>query len=182
MFSTAAVVCAVLFVVLSIAFATGFWVGCDLIWLHGGSLLSLSSERGSVAFAIMISGGNVRFSHLGGLGFHLERCQPLPLLFQFGYPSTGWHRCGMAWQGWRSGGGAWIKQIVLPVWLLQLATGGVVARWCVLLFGRWRYENRQLGLCPRCGYDVRATPERCSECGTVLVANVGPRKSPFSAA
>jgi hypothetical protein len=63
------------------------------------------------------------------------------------------------------------RSLIVSWWVLLLASSVLPALW---VRGYWvlsRKERRnRLGLCPNCGYDLRATPDRCPECGTPVPA------------
>jgi hypothetical protein len=61
-------------------------------------------------------------------------------------------------------GSARVRGWVAPAWAVGTATAILPA----IRFRRWlRRRKARPGLCPACGYDLRATPERCPECGAV---------------
>jgi hypothetical protein len=51
----------------------------------------------------------------------------------------------------------------VPLWSVVLVTVMLPA---VRLVCYVRRRRLRPGLCPRCGYDLRATPGKCPECGT----------------
>jgi hypothetical protein len=58
-------------------------------------------------------------------------------------------------------------EVMVPCWLMFVASA------CLTTWAAWRpvreWHARRLrpGACRTCGYDMRATPERCPECGAV---------------
>ena len=82
------------------------------------------------------------------------------------------------WTGWRSrvpvqpyhksyanvGWSVRSRGVEIHYWLVALLTAVLPASAARGIINRWR--RRAPGLCRRCGYDLRATPGRCPECGT----------------
>jgi hypothetical protein len=91
--------------------------------------------------------GHIGFERLGG--------QSLPNRLGFHEFATGWES-SFASQGSRG--------IAFPAWL-PVAVFALLPGPRIVSYVRRRRRAARRGLCPTCGYDLRASPERCPECG-----------------
>jgi hypothetical protein len=57
------------------------------------------------------------------------------------------------------------SDVLIPYWLILLSAAVLPTREAWQRLTARRRTNR--ALCPACGYDLRATPDRCPECGAI---------------
>ena len=90
---------------------------------------------------------------------------------------TRWDRAGISFHRWNMTAGRppqapvlgqFAELRVAPAWPLLLSLV-LVSPWAMLVVGR-RRAHRDARRCLSCGYDLRATPHRCPECGSVPAA------------
>jgi hypothetical protein len=62
---------------------------------------------------------------------------------------------GIAYRAW-----------TIPYWAMVAAFSLPVAWRIIKVIRKWQQHAQ--GLCPKCGYDLRATPDRCPECGSTF--------------
>jgi hypothetical protein len=139
---------------------------------NSGVFYDLIVSHGLIAFET-ITVPDVELDYAQGVWGYLD--QPNQLVsswrdyYRFGRVQSAW---GLIYaDGMRelpiSGNGRTITPataVAVPMWtvtgLLLLLP---IARFASLSHSRRR---QQAGLCPKCGYDLRESPERCPECGT----------------
>jgi hypothetical protein len=77
---------------------------------------------------------------------------------------------GFAYGAFDSGTIHWRRWVLfVPMWFPALAFGLAPAIWCARR--NRRRNGTEPGLCPTCAYDLRASKDRCPECGTAIPAS-----------
>ena len=110
--------------------------------------------------------------HLGRLSFGRHRWDDPAL---GGRPGPNWQRGRWGFYASRS---YWVdprgprygsmRHLTTPCWAAALSLAALPALRAYGVVRNWRARRlRRRGHCPRCGYDLRASPDRCPECGTV---------------
>jgi hypothetical protein len=146
---------------------------CWAVYWHRPAAILLHRSQGDSRSA------EVRLLWLGAAGLHFERGQAFasppppelvlkaaPFVIPWYFSSSDGAPAGAPRLHWtrprvdlRTG----VTYLHLPYWLLQLLT---LAPPIAFVWRRRRHSRRDAaGLCPSCGYDLRATPDRCPECG-----------------
>jgi hypothetical protein len=149
------------------------WWTDRLIWQHAGSVRSVASVQGDIVMDMNVENSLGLANYMGFEQYPHDDLRPIQLR-SCSFPSAPYifdfrHLGGFWWCAVRTPAGIQGIEIVVPHWslapaILALPLGRALLRMKRRMIARWRQNSI---LCPTCGYDLRATPERCPECGRI---------------
>jgi hypothetical protein len=145
-----------------------------LMWVRDDGWRSVRSAQGRLVLSITLADMSGRLLDRRGVRYERDPAMPATVELLTIYllcadasaKVVHWERADFAWQQRRSSRDL-IVTAVAPFWSLAAATGTLPLAWAArrLRARRRRQRRARHGLCPACGYDCRATPAQCPECG-----------------
>lgn len=140
-----------------------------------GGWRTVQTGKGQLAIRLLLADWSNVPADTFGPKYQRDLVMPPSNYFIYLSPERGdrsffWRRGGFAWHELRNARRGIVRvQAWAPFWSIFICTAALPLAWTTTrLRARVRRRRRtRLGLCPVCGYDLRATPRggRCPECG-----------------
>ena len=157
-----AVLCLVLCAIACVFWVRSYWVSDGLCFTSKWDSMVIVASRGEVLFTTIMSHTQNPSSEQGFVYERLSGSWDSTDRIQ---RARNWGALGfffIAEEGFYPNSGT-LRGIALPFWFLLLVLASLRI---ALLRACDRSMPEQPGRCSMCGYDLRATPDRCPECGT----------------
>ena len=144
------------------------------------ALEALHCWKGASSQGVVITKGQVLFwrqllldnpGSAGPLRFEIAWRTPARDMREYDSPGMTLH----AGFGFGSIASRWypVRQLEAPAWAISLLLGAPPVWWLASLRRRRQRQRRLAGLCPACGYDLRASTGQCPECGAPIQSTAG---------
>jgi hypothetical protein len=178
--------CAALSMLLCIAicflWARSYRMSEQINWRNAGGWRAVRTASGNIDVALLLADWSAYPQEFRRPTYQRDIAQPpFNYLIEMGGNwddvNFDWEWHGFAWHHNRNTRhGTLHAEGFVPFWSVAAATALLPLAWTTSrLRSRIRRGRRSnAGLCPACGYDLRATPDRCPECGKLTPPRLAP--------
>jgi hypothetical protein len=158
-FNFATIISAVLFTAVILLWLRSYWVSDEASRLRLQHWALVNSESGGLTIASGFDCGTLYSANLEH-EWSYSNTTVTPPRITFGEPK--WHFLGLEWSRGTTSANGYMWGLFIPYWILVLLPAATAVAAI-----RVRGLPGRPGRCRSCGYDLRATPDKCPECGAV---------------